>query len=44
MYLDMQVELGMLHTNAQFAHLFSTVGQSAEDPARLAFVLVFQDP
>lgn len=32
----------MLYTNRQFASLFSTTGQPAEDPARLALVLVFQ--
>jgi transposase len=42
LYMDMQAELGMLYTNAQFAHLFSATGQPALDPARLALVLVFQ--
>src|SRR6266496_4208511 len=42
--LVMQVrdELGPLYTNAQFAALFSDTGQPAEDPARLALVLVLQ--
>lgn len=42
LYLEMHAELGMLYTNRQFASLFSTTGQPAEDPARLALVLVFQ--
>ncbi|KAB8333760.1 IS1182 family transposase [Scytonema tolypothrichoides VB-61278] len=42
LYMDLHAELGMLYTNQQFAHLFSTTGQPAEDPARLALVLVFQ--
>jgi transposase len=42
LYLEMHAELGMLSTNRQFASLFSTTGQPAEDPARLALVLVFQ--
>jgi transposase len=33
---------GPLDTNVQFAPLFSHTGQSAEDPARLALVLVMQ--
>ncbi|HEY0907059.1 MAG TPA: IS1182 family transposase, partial [Methylophilus sp.] len=33
---------GMLFTNDQFAHLFSSTGQPACDPARLAMVLVLQ--
>jgi len=42
--LVMQVydALGPLFTNAQFAALFSPTGQPAEDPARLALVLVLQ--
>jgi transposase len=36
LYMEMQAELGMLYTNPQFASLFSSTGQSAEDPARLA--------
>jgi transposase len=42
LYMELHAELGMLYTNPQFAHLFSTTGQPAEDPARLALVLVFQ--
>jgi transposase len=34
--------LGPLSTNAQFAPLFSPTGHPAEDPARLALVLVMQ--
>lgn len=42
--LAMQIydALGPLFTNAQFAALFSPTGQPAEDPARLALVLVLQ--
>ncbi len=42
--LVMQVydALGPLFTNAQFAALFSSTGQPAEDPARLTLVLVLQ--
>jgi transposase len=35
-------EFGLLYANAQFAPLFSSTGQPALDPARLALVLVFQ--
>jgi transposase len=35
-------EFGLLYRNAQFAPLFSSTGQPALDPARLALVLVFQ--
>ncbi len=38
----MQAELGMIYTNPQFASLFSATGQPAEDPARLARILVMQ--
>jgi transposase len=41
-YMEMQAELGMLYTNHQFASLFSETGQPAEDPARLALILVMQ--
>lgn len=42
LYMEMQAELGMLYTNHQFASLFSGTGQPAEDPARLALILVMQ--
>lgn len=42
LYMEMQAELGMLYTNPQFASLFSATGQPAEDPARLALILVMQ--
>lgn len=42
LYMELHAELGMLYSNAQFAALFSATGQPAEDPARLALVLVFQ--
>lgn len=42
LYMEMQAELGMLSTNHQFASLFSTMGQPAEDPARLALILGMQ--
>jgi len=42
-YMEMQAELGMIYTNTQFASLFSSTGQSAEDPARLALILVMQE-
>jgi transposase len=42
LYMEMQAELGLIYTNAQFANLFSPTGQPAEDPARLALVLVMQ--
>ena len=41
-YMAMQAELGMLYTNPQVATLFSPTGQPAEDPARLALILVMQ--
>jgi transposase len=42
--LVMQIcdEIGPLFRNTQFTALFSATGQPAEDPARLALVLVFQ--
>ncbi len=40
--MHMRDALGPLYTNAQFAPLFSHTGQPAEDPARLALVLVMQ--
>src|SRR5215216_4263228 len=43
LYMQMQAELGMIYTNTQFASLFSSPGQSAEDPARLALILVMQE-
>jgi transposase len=42
LYIKMQAELGLLYTNHQFAGLFSATGQPAEDPARLALILVMQ--
>lgn len=42
LYMDMHAELGLIYTNAQFASLFSSTGQPAEDPARLALILVMQ--
>jgi transposase len=42
LYMEMQAELGMIYTNPQFAALFSPTGQPAEDPARLALILVMQ--
>jgi transposase len=42
LYMEMQAELGMIYTNPQFASLFSSTGQPAEDPARLALILVMQ--
>ena len=41
-YMEIQAELGMLYTNHQFASLFSGTGQPAEDPARLALILIMQ--
>jgi transposase len=35
-------EFGLLYSNAEFASLFSSTGQPALDPARLALVTVFQ--
>src|SRR5215211_6665626 len=42
LYMEMQAQLGMLYTNPQFASLFSVTGQPAQDPARLALILVMQ--
>lgn len=42
LYMQMQAELGMLYSNPQFASLFSPTGQPAQDPARLALILVMQ--
>jgi transposase len=42
LYMEMQAELGMIYTNHQFASLFSATGQPAEDPVRLALILVMQ--
>jgi transposase len=41
-YMEMQAEVGMRYTNHQFASLFSETGQPAEDPARLALILIMQ--
>jgi transposase len=41
-FMQMRDALGPLYTNAQFASLFSHTGQPAEDPARLALILVMQ--
>lgn len=41
-YMQMRDALGPIYTNQAFAHLFPPVGQPAEDPARLALVLVMQ--
>ena len=41
-FRQMRDALGPLYTNAQFASLFSHTGQPAEDPARLALILVMQ--
>ena len=42
MQMPMQAELGLIYTNPQFASLFSSIGQPAKDPARLALILVMQ--
>lgn len=42
LYMRMRDELGPIYTNHAFAHLFPPTGQPAEDPARLALVLVMQ--
>jgi transposase len=39
-YMCMYDELGPIYTNPLFAHLFPNNGQSAEDPARRALVLI----
>ena len=41
-FMQMRDALGPLYTNVQFAPLFSHTGQPAEDPARLALILVMQ--
>ncbi len=41
-YMRMHDELGMFYEDLRFAPLFSTRGQPAEAPARLALVLVMQ--
>jgi transposase len=41
-FMRMHDELGPLYRHPQFATLFSHTGQPAEDPARLALVLVMQ--
>lgn len=42
LYLRMRDEFGTFFTDAQFADLFSTRGQPAEVPCRLALVTLFQ--
>lgn len=42
LYIEMQAQLGMIYSNPQFAALFSLTGQPAQDPARLALILVMQ--
>ena len=39
-YMQMYDELGLIYENHQFAALFPRRGQPAEDPARLALMLV----
>ena len=41
-YMQMYDELGLIYENHQFATLFPRCGQPAEDPARLALILVMQ--
>ncbi len=41
-YLSLRDELGLFYTDAQFADLFPTRGQSAEAPWRLALIVVLQ--
>ena len=41
-YMQMYDELGLIYQNHQFATLFPRRGQPAEDPARLALILVMQ--
>src|SRR5919204_3429441 len=41
-YMQMRDVFGPIYTNAAFAHLFPRDGQPAEDPARLALVLIMQ--
>src|ERR671916_2599252 len=40
--MQMYDELGLIYNNHQFATLFPRRGQPAEDPARLALILVMQ--
>jgi transposase len=42
MYMWMRDELGEVYTDEQFVELFSTQGQPAEAPGRLALVTVMQ--
>jgi len=39
-YMRMHDELGPIYSNPMFAHLFPDTGQPAQDPARLALVLI----
>jgi len=39
-YMKMRDVFGPIYSNAAFAHLFPRDGQPAEDPARLALVLI----
>ncbi len=39
-YMRMHDQLGPIYSNPMFAHLFPNNGQPAEDPARLALVLI----
>jgi transposase len=41
-FMQMRDALGPLYTNTPFASLFSHTAQPAEDPARLALILVMQ--
>ncbi len=41
-YMRMRDELGVLYTDEPFAPLFSSRGQPAEAPARLALVTIMQ--
>lgn len=41
-YLRLADALGPIFTNPEFADLYSTVGQPAEDPAQVALVTLFQ--
>ncbi len=41
-YMQIRDQLGVIYDNQSFAHLFSTRGQPAEDPWRLALVCIFQ--
>lgn len=42
LFIRMRDALGSIYTNPQFTTLFSTTGQPAADPARLALILVMQ--